>query len=376
MTPAIKIRDAQIYHLSVPVQGIMKMSFGAMDVRHALFLELTDEEGRVGVGESWVNYPKWAAWERRAAFEQVYIPYLRGRSCNDIHAFIVKMARSLRGPCVQSLTIGPLIQALCGVELALWDLTAKTQNMPLSRLLFDDPAPSVCVYASGLNAPLPWKLIDQYHDCGVKVFKLKVGFGPEDLRNLRDLTKYLGNSARVAVDANRAWTLMEAMDWLKPLIDSNVLWLEEPLIPEEEHKMRELADEQMVPLAGGENLFVEPGYDDPGACARLPFDIFQPDITKNICLSDTLKLLKAVQRRGKKLYPHFFGSAPGQAASLHLAAGCGDVFQEMDISVNALRTGLFTQPIVIKDGAVRLPDTPGLGWELDRRMVDKYRIEY
>jgi D-galactarolactone cycloisomerase len=374
MTPAIKIRDARIYHLSVPVRGMVKMSFGAMDRRHLLFLELTDDEGRLGVGESWVNYPRWAACERRAAFEQVYIPYLKGRTCTDVHAFIVEMARSLRGPCVQSLTIGPLIQALCGVELALWDLMARAQNVPLSRLLFDDPAPGVRVYASGLNAPLPWKLIDHYLDCGVTVFKLKVGFGQEDLRNLRDLTKYLGNSARLAVDANRAWTLPEAMDWLKPLKDFNVLWLEEPLIPEEEHKMCDLADEQMVPLAGGENVFVEPGYDDPDACAGLPFDIFQPDITKNICLSDTLKLLKAVQRRGKKLYPHFFGSAPGQAASLHLAAGCGDVLQEIDISVNALRTDLFTQPIIIKDGAVRLPDTPGLGWELDREMVKKFRM--
>ena len=370
----MKIRDAKVYHLRVPLEDFVKTSFGTMGERHAVFLELTDENSCTGIGESWVNYPKWAAWERRAAFEQVYIPYLKGRTCNDIHAFMIEMARNLRGPSLQSMTIGPLIQALCGVELALWDLAAKVHNVPLSKLLFSNPASSVRVYASGLSSPLPWKLIDHYLACGVKVFKLKVGFGSEDIRNLGELNKYLGESARISVDANRAWTLEEAMDWLKILKDFNVLWLEEPLKAEEEYRIDILADKKMVSLAGGENYWVEPGRDDPLACAALPLDIFQPDITKNFPLSDALELLKKVKLQGKRMYPHFFGSAPGQAACLHFSAGCGDVFQEMDISVNALRTDLFTEPIVIKDGAVTLPDKPGLGWELNREMIDKLRI--
>jgi L-alanine-DL-glutamate epimerase-like enolase superfamily enzyme len=336
-------------------------------------LEITDENGRVGIGESWINFPSWAPWERRAAFEQAMIPYLRGRTCDDIHTFIVEMARGLRGPCVQSSTIGPMVQALCAVEIALWDLSAKAQNLPLSKLLFTDPAPRVRVYASGLTSPLPWRAIDQCLESGITLFKLKVGFGAEDTRNLTELTKHLGNSARIAVDANRSWTFDQALEWLQPLKDFNVLWLEEPLRPEDEHRMTDLAEKQMVPLAGGENLLIEPGRDDTRSCAELPLDFFQPDITKYCCLSDALEMLDAVQRKGKKLYPHFFGSAPGQVACLQLAAGCGDVFQEMDITTNPLRMDLFTVPLMIKDGAVRLSDAPGLGWELDHRKVERYR---
>jgi L-alanine-DL-glutamate epimerase-like enolase superfamily enzyme len=351
------------------------MSFGSLDARHAVLVELTDEEGHAGVGESWVNYPRWAAWERRAAFEQVYIPYLKGRTCGDIHAFIAEMARDLRGPCVQSRTIGPLIQALCGIELALWDLAAKQQGLPLRRLLFTSPSESVRVYASGLNAPLPWKLIDRRLAGGVTVFKLKMGFGRnEDMENLRRLTDYLGNSARVAIDVNRAWTFNEALEWLKILRDFSVLWLEEPLKPEDEARTGELAAKKMVPLAGGENVWMEPGRDDPSAFARLPFDILQPDITKNVCISDSLELLKSPEMRSKRLYPHFFGSGPGQAASLNLAAGCGDVLQEMDINENVLRTGVFTRPFEVKDGAISLPDTPGIGWELDHATVERLRV--
>jgi len=187
----IKIKDAQVYHLTVPLEYTVQTSFGSMDTRHALILELTSDDGYSGIGESWVNYSRWAAWERQAAYEQVCIPYLKGRTCSDIHTFIVEMTHDLRGPSIQSKTIGPLIQALCGVELALWDLTAKAQNISLSKLLFTDPASSVSVYASGLNSPLQWNVIDEYLEWGVTVFKLKVGFGQEDIRNLKELTKYL-----------------------------------------------------------------------------------------------------------------------------------------------------------------------------------------
>ena len=358
----------------MPLENVVKTSFGTMDSRHLVFLELTDEEGRSGTGESWVNFPRWAAWERRAAFEQVGIPYLKGRTCDDIHAFIAEMARNLRGPAVQSGTTGPLIQMLCGVELALWDLEAKAQELPLSRLLFNDPAPSIRVYASGLNSPLPWKRIDECMDHGITVFKLKVGFGAEDIMNIKELTQYLGDSGRIAVDANRAWTLNEALEWVKKLREFDVLWLEEPLKPEEEHWLGELAEMKMVPLAGGENLWIEPGRDDPRTCAGLPLDIFQPDITKNFPLSATLILLEILKERGRKVYPHFLGSAPGQAACLHLAAGCGNVLQEMDINVNALRTDLFTEPIAIENGSITMPERPGLGWELDREKIEKLRV--
>jgi L-alanine-DL-glutamate epimerase-like enolase superfamily enzyme len=371
----IKIKDAQVYHLSVPLDHPVKTSFGTMDTRHLIILEITDENGNSGIGESWVNYPKWAAWERRAAFEQVLIPYLRGRTCGDIHTFMVEMAQDLRGPSVQSNTTGPLIQALCGIELALWDLMAKVRNMSLSKLLFTNPTPTVSVYASGLNSPLHWNDIDQYLDWGVTVFKLKVGFGQEDLRNLRELTEYFGDHARIAVDANRAWTFDEAVEWLKVLQEFNVLWLEEPLVPEEEYKLDALADISTILLAGGENCWIEPGKDDVGDIAELPFDIIQPDITKNVLLSDTLELLKILRKTGKTLYPHFFGSGPGQVACLHLSAGCGNVLQEMDISPNILRTDIFTTPVMIDNGTVKIPDGPGLGWELDCEKVEKFRVK-
>ncbi len=99
-------------------------------------------------------------------------------------------------------------------------------------------------------------------------------------------------------------------------------------------------------------------------------DIFQPDITKYCCIHDAIRLLESVKARDKRLFPHFLGSAPGQAASLHLASGCGDILMEWDVNPNPLRTSLFKDPIEIQNGLIKIPDAPGIGWELDSELVE------
>jgi len=371
----MKIRDAHVYHLQVPVENPIKTSFGVMDSRHAVFLMVEDKSGLQGIGESWVNFPRWAPWERVSAFEKGYIPYLKGREVRDVEAFIVNMAQVFRGAAQQSGTMGPYLQAVCAVEMALWDLAAKMEGVPLGKLFFSDPATSVKVYGSGINSPIQWKIIDEHLERGVKLFKLKLGFGKdEDIDNLEDMTAYLDDSAGIAVDVNRGWSIDEASQWLDILEDFNVQWLEEPLKVEDEGKMGILYEKKAVNIAGAENMLFDPTGCDIALLADSPLDIFQPDITKYCCLHDAVGLLKAVEGRGKRLFPHFLGSAPGQAASLHLASGCGDVFMEWDANPNPLRTALFKEPFDIENGFIQIPNAPGIGWELDFEMIEKFRF--
>ena len=100
----------------------------------------------------------------------------------------------------------------------------------------------------------------------------------------------------------------------------------------------------------------------------------EPDITKYCCIHDAIRLLEAANARSKKLFPHFLGSAPGQAASLHFASGCGDILMEWDINHNPLRTELFKKPFEIKDGLIQIPDAPGIGWDLDFEMIEKFCV--
>ena len=169
----MRIAEARLYHLEVPLEHAVKAAFGVMTARHLILLELTDEQGNAGYGESWINFPSWAPLERIAAFKTAFLPYLRGKEIAGIDA----MAKAFRGPALQSGTMGPLVSSLCAVDMALIDLAAKRKNISVSKLLFDAPAPRVRIYGSGINAPLPWKAIDHYLDRGVSLFKLKLGFG-------------------------------------------------------------------------------------------------------------------------------------------------------------------------------------------------------
>ena len=361
----IRIRDARVCHQQVPIKKKIRTSFGVMDSRHAVFLLLFDDNGFQGIGESWVNFPGWAPWERAIAFEKAFIPYLLGKEIQHIPSFIKEMAKAFRGPALQSGTLGPYLQSICAVEMALWDLAAKIENLPLNKLLFENPSTKVRVYGSGINSPIPWQLIDEHLKKGITLFKLKLGFGDEeDMKNLKDLREHLGGSVNIAVDVNRGWNIEKALEWLSILNDFNVQWLEEPLTVKYEGKLQTLYERKIVNIAGGENMLIEPGC-DISSFADVPLDIFQPDITKYCPIHKAIELLLTVKTQGKKLFPHFLGSAPGQAASFHLASGCGDCLAEWDINRNPLRTTLFKEPFEIKDGTVEIPDRPGIGWSLD-----------
>ena len=358
------IAKGTVRHERMPIAHHIKTAFGVMKERHAVLLLLADEAGHQGVGESWVNFPSWAPWERVAAFEKGCVPYLQGLHVDDIPAFITGMYHAFLGAARQSGTTASLVQALCGVELALWDLASQNASVPLAHLLFEQPHDKVRVYASGINTPIPWYVIDEHLDLGITLFKLKVGFGDEeDRRNVEALADHLGTRASFAVDVNRGWTMARALSWLPILSYHNVQWLEEPLLPAEESCLAELRAKSPVPIAGAENALMPPGT-HVAAVAEEELDLLQPDISKYAPLHVARQLLEAVAGARKRLVPHFLGSAPGQAASLHFAAGCPEGLVEMDINRNPLRTELFSEPFVVTDGAIRIPDAPGIGWRM------------
>ena len=368
-----KIIKARVHHFEVPVAHPVRTSFGDMTSRHLVLLELTDQDGLAGFGESWVNYPAWAAAERVAAFNTAFIPFLCGRAIDDIPGFMMEMMKAFRGPALQSGTMGPLLSALCAIEMALLELAARKKEVSVSKLLFQQPATRVKVYCSGINAPLPHQLIEDHLQRGVSLFKLKLGFGDaEDARNLIELKQLLGSKAKIAVDVNRKWTFAQAGWWLKKLADLEVQWLEEPLRVEEASRARELSLASEIPIAGGENIPVEPGADMIDF-ADEPVAILQPDMTKYCLVHSFLRLLPEASRRGKSVVPHFLGAAPGQAFSAQLAAGCsGEPLVEWDINSNPLHTDFFAEPFQISDGMLDIPERPGLGWTpiLD----NKYRV--
>ncbi|MEM7798082.1 MAG: mandelate racemase/muconate lactonizing enzyme family protein [Chloroflexota bacterium] len=362
--PSFVIKSARVVHKEAAIERPVVTSFGQMTARHAVFLRLESDSSHVGLGESWVNFPIWAPWERIALFEKALIPYLQThREVKDIPTYIAALFEAFAGQARQSGTIASLIQGICAVEGALWDVAAREADMPLCQLLFDQPQQRVQVYGSGINAPLPFERIDAYLEKGVTLFKLKIGFGDDaDKANLKALIKHLNGQAEVMVDVNRKWGFQQALGWLPILADHGVVWLEEPLTYEDELWIGELQVAKQVPIAGGENVITPPGSSIPHLL-NFPFDYWQPDVTKYTPLHVALALNSGADESGQvDVVPHFLGSGPGLALSLQLAAGCQRGLIELDINPNPLRTELCSEPFEIVDGAIEISDRPGIGW--------------
>ncbi len=360
----MRITAGSVRHESVSISHSIKTAFGTMTERHALLLLLHDDRGHTGVGESWVNFPLWAPWARRAAFEHGLIPWIVGREVEDVTATMVSAYRAFLGPAQQSGTVGPLLSGLCAVELALWDLMAQRQELPLAQVLWANPRQRVRVYASGINSPIPWDLVNEHLDAGVTLYKLKLGFGDKtDRQNLDELANHLHGKALIAIDVNRGWTLEQAQRWLDILANYPIEWLEEPLRVNEESDLHLLRERDMVSLAGGENILLPP--DAPlDVLLDTSFDVLQPDLTKYASLSAVLRAVQSLTSTERYMIPHFLGSAPGGAASLHVAAGLPVGLLEWDINWNPLRTELMDPPFEIVEGCIALPERPGLGWRL------------
>ncbi len=117
--------------LSVPLDEPVRMSFSQLSSRDMVLVEL-ESDGLVGVGESWVNYPAWAAQERLVTLERGLVPLLVGRDVSDPVGVQSDLWRLLEGPARQWGAPGPMWQALSAVDIALWDLAARRQGVSVA----------------------------------------------------------------------------------------------------------------------------------------------------------------------------------------------------------------------------------------------------
>ncbi|MFC1694201.1 mandelate racemase/muconate lactonizing enzyme family protein, partial [Candidatus Latescibacterota bacterium] len=339
----MRIIDAQAFHLKAPLEQHYKTTFGTITHRQAVLIILKNEDGTTGLGETYINFPTWAPFGRMASYREAFFPWTVGRKIIDIQVFMQDLWENFYRASLQGNTLGSTIQAISAVSCALWDIQAKLDNVPLRNLFSTQPAPRVKIYGSGINPPFPVDALKKGLDMGIDVFKLKLGFGDEaDRKNIQNLKKILGAGVRIAVDVNRSWSFDRTITWMDFLEDNEIVWLEEPLDLLNQHRYAELFERTAVPISAGENFLIPPGTDfkrenEWGLTfneTNLALNIVQPAVVKNCCFSDAVRLLHHVEKAGKKLYPHFLGSAPGMAASAQLASLSNDPHLEWDINPN------------------------------------------
>jgi len=262
------------------------------------------------------------------------------------------------------------------LDMALWDAVAKARERPLYRFIaerYGDAAPSndAWVYAAG-GYYQPGKGVEAlqdemrtYLDMGYDTVKMKIGGAPldEDLRRIEAAIAVTGSGAKLAVDANGRFDLHEAIAYGEAMAPYGLRWYEEAGDPLDYALQAELAVHYEPPLATGENLF---SVHDARNLIRYggmrpDRDVLQFDPALSYGLVEYLRTVHMLESSGwsrTRCVPH-----GGHLFALHIAAGLGlggnesypGVFQPF---------GGFPDGIQPEGGRVRLPDVPGIGYEL------------
>ena len=268
----------------------------------------------------WCNFPTCGAEHRARLLETVVAPLLLGRTFEGPAAAFAFLTERCRVLALQAGEPGPLAQVVAGVDVALWDLTARRLDVPLRVALGGAEQAVLPVYASGINPTDPVAAVGRARDEGFRAFKLKIGFDPVlDALSLRAVAADLMTDEQLFADANQAWDLPAARAAIAALGDAPLGFLEEPLRADARAAdWAVLAAVSPFPLAAGENLCGETAL--MTAIKRNALGVVQPDLCKWGGFSGCAPVARAVLAAGKRYFPHYLGGGIGLIASANLLA--------------------------------------------------------
>ena len=365
----IEVVELAVQVYRAPVSRPVRTSFGLMKDRPAVLIRVRNRDGVAGYGEVWCNFPAPAAEYRASIVCDVLAPRLLGRSWSDPKSAFDELSVGTRSVAVQAGEPGPFSQAIAGIDIALWDLAARRAGQPLRCYIGGRGNGRVPAYASGIGPEEVVRQALEARSAGHRAYKLKVGFGSAvDLANLASLRRELGEDATIAVDANQAWSPIEAVRRCRELAPYFPEWLEEPIGADHQPaEWRLLAEASPIPLAAGENVRGRLQFDR--MIRREAVAVIQPDVAKWGGISGCLPVARRALVAGRRYCPHYLGGGIGLLASAHLldAVG-GDGMLEVDCNPNPLREGLAEPFPPVGDGHLLLSDAPGLGVEPSARV--------
>ena len=295
--------------------------------RTAHLVEIETDEGITGWGECFG--PGNIALANKYIVEKVIQPLIIGEDPINKEYIWHKVYNLLR----DSGQKGMPIQALSGIDIALWDILAKKAKLPLYQLLGGKTNNKIPVYGYGMMlqkksveelCELFKKEANQIKEKNFKAMKMKVGLGPkEDLMLVSAVREAIGNNFKLMVDANHAYNKNDALYVGKGLDEMEIYWFEEPVAPEDYDGYKELKEKLKTNIAGGEAEFTKYGWNQ--LIKNNCIDIAQPEVCGLGGITEYLKVSALAQSNFIPIVNHVWGSALSVAVNLHLLTSLPDM---------------------------------------------------
>ena len=388
----MKIKEVKSHILQYDLKEELGYSQQYYQKRTVHLVEVVTDEGITGWGECFG--PGNVAIANKVIVERVIQPMILEENPLNRDVLWHKVYNLLRDHGQKGMPI----QALSGVDIALWDILGKVTGLSISRLIGGRFREQVPVYGYGMmlrreNLPA---LMDRFEDeaaaiksAGFVATKMKVGLGSkQDVQLAESVRRGVGDDFPFMVDANHCYTVDQALYVGRALEELDAYWFEEPVAPEDLDGYRELRSQLKINIAGGEAEFTRWGWRN--LLEKHCLDIAQPEVCALGGISEYLRVLALAQAHFTQVINHVWGSAVAIATNLQLLAVIPPLpggihpqepMLEFDTTDNKFRDDLLTEPLNIQrqvaknGGYVPIPDVPGHGAEPNREFLEHFALE-
>ena len=373
----MKIARVTARLLEATPQSGVTFGLGDFSTYSMVLVEITSDDGVTGYGEA---IARRGGQMTVAAVEHLFGDVLIGKDPENIEGLWVLMVDQLRR---WGHTQGVVVEAISGIDIALWDLVGKARNAPVWKLLTGAGRKEVPVYASSVYIADPNVMVDQaleQQQRGFSSLKVKIGRPHDrggiwaDLQVLEQIRSSVDDGMGLVVDANGAYDASTAIRLARAMESLDIGWFEEPLPPDDVTGYERLHSMTSTPLARGETDFGLWTLRD--IMQRRTVDVVQPDLARCGGVTAARHVWTLTYFMNLAFAPHTgFSGGLSQLAALHVAAAAPELlaleYMFIDNPVRELFIDGYPKPV---DGKLPVPQSSGLGLELDFELIDRLTV--
>ena len=361
--PTIDSIEIDLFRVPLPVP-MEASAAGVMTAFDMVVARITCSDGVTGVGYTVCHEGQGPAIA--ALCDGPFRSILQGQDPDRIEELWRRMYKAVhyagRG--------GPVTFALAAVDVALWDMKGNRLGTPLWRLL-GGADPKVRAYAGNIDLNFPLEQLLEGGmasvEAGFRSVKMRLGRPTlaEDIERVAAMREHLPDDIELMADANEAWRVDQAIRALHHLQPFDMVWLEEPIAPDNTAGYAHLRSLGLVPIALGENHHTLAEFAALFTAGAV--DMPQPDLTTCGGITPFMKVARLAEAHGLPVMSH-------GAHDLHIHC--------MAASPNAgyLEWHAFgldqymAEPLMVKDGFATAPERPGHGIDFDWQKLGVLRV--
>lgn len=337
----------------------------------SLLVRATCEDGTVGWGECVTVVAPQVA---EAIVEQILEPLVVGKCAMHVVQIMEDLYNAMR---VRGFWGGFYMDAICAVDIALWDLKARLLKLPLCQLLGGTRAGRLRAYVSGLPENTPQARADlawAWQDKGFDAFKVPILVNPEHPeRELESLRRALGPEARLLVDMHWKYTAQEAIKHIDRMDAFDLYVAEAPCNPEDMEGQAHVAASVRTNVGLGEELRTV--YEFRPRFEKRCMNIIQPEMGR-MGVTQFVNVCQMARTFHQLVMPHgSIGIGVFLAASLHASAASSQfVYHEYQHSIVDKNLRYLHGSLRCEEGFFRLPDGCGIGVEPTAELLEHYTM--